>query len=196
MQCPSKGSKETTAAAAQSARAASARTAPPPQRQPARWRTSALHAQAGSRSGRQGWHVGAWPCTEEGRPLARAVPFHRARSDHIQRSVARVRGKHPCCASPPERGSAVAHKRATHSSRLMKWVCGWHVGARPSTEEARPLARAVPFHRATARAAPPQQRQPAQWRASQLTKRALRVARGSTAFHRRGVASHSCSALP
>ena len=122
VQCPSMGHGATTAGAARRARAASARAAPPPQREAAQWRTSALHAQAGSRSGRRSWHVGARPCTEEGRPLARAVPFHRAWSDHSRRGAARARGKRACCASSPKRGSAVAHKRATRASRLTKWT--------------------------------------------------------------------------
>ena len=50
VQCPSIGHGATTAGAARRARAASARAAPPPQREAAQWRTSALHAQAGSRS--------------------------------------------------------------------------------------------------------------------------------------------------
>ena len=38
----------------------------------------ALHAQTASRSGGRSWHVGARPCTEGGRSLAGAVPFHKA----------------------------------------------------------------------------------------------------------------------
>ena len=104
------------------AHAATARAAPPLQREAAQVRTSALHAQAGSRSGRRGWHVGAQPSSEEGRPLARAVPFHRGSSDRGQHGAARAGGDRTRCASSPETASAVAHKRATCANRLVKWT--------------------------------------------------------------------------
>ena len=96
----------------------SAHAAPPPKRERAQWRASALHAQATSRSEGQGWHVGARPCTEGGRLLARAVPFHGACSESDQRGEARVRNKPACWASSPETASAVARKRATRASHL------------------------------------------------------------------------------
>ena len=109
-------------------------------------RTSALHEQVGSQRERHSWHVRARPSTEQGRPLARAVPFHRARSDHSQRGAARARGNRARCASSPGTASAVARKRATRVSQLTKWT--------------------------------------------------PRLVRGSTAFHRRGAASRSCSSVP
>ena len=90
-QCPSIGHGATPAIAVRGARAASARAAPLPRRQPAQFRTSALHAQAACAGGR-GWHAAARPCTEQGRPLAREVLVHRAWSDHSQRGAARARG--------------------------------------------------------------------------------------------------------
>ena len=121
VQCPSMKRGAATAGAAQRARAARARVGPPPQREAAQWRRSTLHAQAASRSRRRSRHVGAQPCAEEGRPVAFAVPFQRARSDHSQRGAARARGKRTYCASSSKRGSAVAQKCATYTSRLKKW---------------------------------------------------------------------------
>ena len=76
VQCPSMIHEAITARAARRASTTSACASPPPQREPAQWRASALHAQAASRSEDKGWHVGARPCTEEGRLFARAVPVH------------------------------------------------------------------------------------------------------------------------
>ena len=121
VQCNPIGHRATTASAARRARAASARAAPPPHGQAAQWRTPALHAQAGSRSGRRSWHVGARPCPDEGRSLARAVPFHRIRRDHRRRSSGRARAASaPDYSSSPETASAGAHKRTTRASRLTK----------------------------------------------------------------------------
>ena len=64
VQCPSEVHESIAASAARRARATSARAAPPPQREPAQWRATALHAQATSRSGWQGWHVEAWTGAE------------------------------------------------------------------------------------------------------------------------------------
>ena len=114
MQCPFIRHGATTASAARRARAASAHAAPPPQREPAQWRTSALHAQAGSRSGRRSWHVGARPCTEEGRPLARAVPFHRAWSDHSRRGAARAASAR---VAPPPRESKRSGAQARYTRK-------------------------------------------------------------------------------
>ena len=80
-------------------RVGGAHAAPPSQRERAQWRACALHAQATSPSEGQGWHMGARPCTTEGRILARAVPFHSARSDCHQRGAARALNKRACWAS-------------------------------------------------------------------------------------------------
>ena len=120
VQCPSMVHGPIAASAVRRAHATSARAAPPPQREPAQWRASALHAQATSRSEGQGWHVGARPCTEEGRLLARAVPFHGAWSDYRQRGATRVCNKRGCCASFPEIASSVARKCATRASHPPK----------------------------------------------------------------------------
>ena len=122
VQYSSIGHGATTAGAAQRASVAIARIAPPPQRDAAQWRRSALHAQAGSRSGRSGWHVEARPSTGKWRPLARAVLSGRVWSDLSQCGATLARGKRTCCASSPETASAVAHKRATRASRLTKWT--------------------------------------------------------------------------
>ena len=60
VQCPSMvyGPSVASAGAAR-ARVGSARAGPRPQRERAQWRASALHAQATTRSEREGWHVGA-----------------------------------------------------------------------------------------------------------------------------------------
>ena len=187
------------------AHAASARAAPPLQKEAAQWRTSALHAQAGSRSGRRGRHVGARPFSEIGRPLARAVLFQRAWSDHGQRSAARAGGDRAHCASSPKRGSAVAHKRATRANRLTKWTPQLARGSTALPEERRPFARCVLFHRVRrdhrrrssrrtrAASAPDYASSPETasagarkrtTRASRLTKRTPWLVRGSTAFHR------------
>ena len=108
----------------------------------------ALHAQADSRSGRRSWHMGARPCTEEGRHLASAVPFHRACSDHNRRSSRRARAASTRAAPPPQREVAQLRTSALHTPAACASSCAWHVGARPSTEQGRPLARAVPFHKA------------------------------------------------
>ena len=57
---------------------------------------------------------------KKGRLLARAVPFHGAWNDFRQRDAARARNKRACCASSPERTSAVARKRTTRASHLLK----------------------------------------------------------------------------
>ena len=54
VQCPSMVHGTIAASAARRARATSARATPPPQREPAQWRASALHAPATSRSDGQG----------------------------------------------------------------------------------------------------------------------------------------------
>ena len=118
VQCPSVVHGAIAASTARRAHAASACAAPPPQREPAQWRASALHAQATSRSEGQGWHVKARQCIEEGRLLARAVSFFRAWSICRQHGAARARSKRKCCASSLERASAVARKRATRASHL------------------------------------------------------------------------------
>ena len=75
----------------------------------------ALHAQAGSRSGRRSYYVGARPCAKEGRPLAGAVPFHRAWSDHSRRSSWRSRAASARTAPPPQRDTAHWRTSATHA---------------------------------------------------------------------------------
>ena len=59
VQCPSMVYGPSVASAARRARVGSARAGPRPQRERAQWRASALHAQATTRSEREGWHVGA-----------------------------------------------------------------------------------------------------------------------------------------
>ena len=128
VQCNPIGHRATTASAARRARAASARAAPPPHGQAAQWRTPALHAQAGSRSGRRSWHVGARPCPDEGRSLARAVPFHMLWGDQSRRSSRRAHAASARPAPPPERQAARWRTRATRANRLAKWrpqlACG------------------------------------------------------------------------
>ena len=125
------------------AHVASARATPPPQREPAQWRTSALHAQATPRNAGQDLHVGAQPCNEEGWLLARAVPFDSAWSDCHQRGGARARNKRACCASSPERASVVARKRTTRASHLTKRGPGLARGSTALHRKGRLLARAV-----------------------------------------------------
>ena len=93
VQCPSVVHGAIAASTARRAHAASACAAPPPQRKPAQWRASALHAQATLRSQDQDWHMGARPCPEEGRLLDRAVPSRSAWSDCRQRGAASARNK-------------------------------------------------------------------------------------------------------
>ena len=68
----------TTAGAVRGARARQARDLRLLPRDRQRDGAHALHAQTASRSGGRSWHVGARPCTEGGRSLAGAVPFHKA----------------------------------------------------------------------------------------------------------------------
>ena len=98
-QCPIMVHGAIPAGATRQARATTARAAPPPQREPAQWCASALHTQATSRSKGSGWHVAARPCKEEGRLLARAVPFYSAWSDCRQRGAPRACSTCACCAS-------------------------------------------------------------------------------------------------
>ena len=59
VQCPSIAYGARFSSAARRARVGSARAGPRPQRERApQWRASALHAQATTRSEREGWHVG------------------------------------------------------------------------------------------------------------------------------------------
>ena len=182
------------ASAARRARVASARAAPPPQREPAQWRASALHAQATPRSAGQSWHVRSRPCTEEGRLLARAVSFHGVWSECRQRGAARARVGSARAAPPPNRERAqwrasALRTQATSPSKGQ----GWHGGARPCIEGGRLLACAVPFHGAwsgcrqrgtararvgSARARTPPNRERAQWRASALRTQATSPSEG------------------
>ena len=123
------------------ARVGSARAAPPPTRKRAQWRTSALHAQATSPSEGQGWHVGAQPCTEGGRLLARAAPFHRAWTECHERGKARTRVGMAGAGAPPresERNGAQARYTRNPPHQVRASVL--HVGARPCTDGGRLLA--------------------------------------------------------
>ena len=159
--------------------------------------------------------MGARLCTEEGRLLARAVPLRNTRRDYRQRGAPRVRNKRACCASSPERASAVAHKRGTRANTT-KYGQGWHVGALPCTEEGRLLAIALRFYNASSgfrqrgavrarnkhaclASSPERANAVARKRATRVshpTKCGPELARASTALHRRKVASRSCGVLP
>ena len=77
------------------------------------------------------------------RPLAGAVSFHGARTDHDQRGTARARSKLACCASSRETASAVARSRVPRESRLILGGRSWHDAPRPRAEGERPIAGAV-----------------------------------------------------
>ena len=165
---------------ARCAHATSACAAPSPHRERARWLARVCaHAQVAGRARGQCRRVSPGPCTKQNRLLAGAVPFHKAWPDYNQRGAAHARCKRACCASSRERASAVARSRVhTRASRMPVGGRDWHVGARPCTEGERPLAGAVLFqkdgvtttsaarraHTASARAAPPPERERAQWR--------------------------------
>ena len=80
VRCPFMAHEAIAASVARRARATSARAAPFPQREPAKWRASALHAQATSRSEGQGWHVGAHARFKHAR-----APPHLLESAHVRR---------------------------------------------------------------------------------------------------------------
>ena len=67
VQCPPIAYEPSVASAARRARIGSARAGPRLQRERSQWRASALHAQAATRSEREGWHVGRCGTIERAR---------------------------------------------------------------------------------------------------------------------------------
>ena len=179
-----------------------------------RARSACVCAQDTGCAGGRGRRAVPLSCTERERPLAGAVPFHRARADYDQRSATCAGRKRACCASSRERASAVAQSRVrTRASGGCAGDSSSHGAAWLCTEGERPLAGVVAFHRAwsdynqrsTARArrkraccaSSPQRannsacahtRKPA-------ARRRPWLARRITALHRRREPSRWCSAL-
>ena len=204
VQCLSEAYGASAASAARRVRASKAHMLRLLPRESERSGAQAPHAQATSTSEGQGWHVGARPCTEGGRLLARAVPFRNACSESDQRGAARARIKRACCASSQQRVSAVARytrytRKPPHQVRARAGT--WEHGLAPKKggfslvqchsiahgANATSVARRA---RATsARAGPLPNREQAQWRTSAAarsdhpTKRGPELARGSTALH-------------
>ena len=121
VQCPFVGYGATTASAARHAHVASARAVPPPQRQLERWRTSALHAQATSRSGRCWWYVGARPCTEERTGLSLAqCPSIRHRATTASKRPPFF-GARPC-SHVPAATSCAGRLRVQRACAPLRWL--------------------------------------------------------------------------
>ena len=83
-------------------------------------RQSRLHV--GGRS----WHVAPRPRAETERPLAGAVPSHRAWADHNQHGTAHARRKLACCASC--RGTRALLFRRVCPKLARKQLTGWVAG--------------------------------------------------------------------
>ena len=163
-------------------------------------------------------HVGAQPCTKEGRLLAYAAPLYGARTECRERGAACAHVGSARAGTPPrESERSGAQARYTHKPPHQVRARTLHIGAQHCTKEGRLPACAAPFHSSrsechergaararvgSAHAAPPPDRERAQWRASALHAQATSpsegqgFARGSTALHRRRAASRLCSALP
>ena len=169
-------------------------------------RPRVCHAKACGAGGRT-WYITARPCSEWDRPPASAVAFHGAWTDLNHRGAARARRNRTCCASSQETASAVARPRAFVTRKpavreaapgtshhglavngrglpLVQWLFMAH---KPTTTIAEWRVRF-----ASARAAPPLKRQPAQWRArARLSRESLlcwrpQQTRRTTASHRVG----------
>ena len=119
--------------AAQRAHVASERARPRSNRERAQWRASVLHAQATSRSEGQGWNVREHGLAQqEGRLLARTVPFYSVCSECHQRGAARAHAGSAHAGPPPKRKQAQWHASALHAQPTSPSEDkGWHVGALP-----------------------------------------------------------------
>ena len=150
VQCPFIARTPIKASAARRARAASLRVSPPPERQPAQWRSFACHANAGCvmEATARTSHHGLAP-KERGLPPVQC-PFIAAYADRSQRGTARACGKLACFATSRETASAVALVRVPRDSRLRVGGHSSHVAPRSCTEGERPSAGAVPFRSAYA----------------------------------------------
>ena len=140
-------------------------------RESTRWRVRVC-AHSNAVGGHDGWHVRARPCTEEEGRVAGAVNFREAETDSNQRGAARASRKRTCCASCRERarGGAFAcmhtrtaleattadtseHGRAPRKRAvsLAQWAS--------VRQEPTPTNAAQRAHAASARAAPPPERE-------------------------------------
>ena len=132
---------------AERARVASARAAPHPERQPAQWWCArAFVTRKTTVSWRPAADTSQHRLATNGRPLAGAVAFRGAWTDHNHRGTARARYKRACCASSRETASGVvARPRVCHA----KAGCVLEAAADTSQDgiapNGRPLAGAVAF---------------------------------------------------
>ena len=168
------GHGSTHTSAARRAHIASARGASSRERKRVRWRyflrTCARKLQIGGR----GWHLGPRSCTEgEGR-LAGAVGFQKVWTKSNQRGAARVHRKRTCCGSTRERERAQWRYSCARAQErgLLEAPAGTSERGRASRERAisqaqwafvgrgpTPTSTVRRTHAASARAAPPPERE-------------------------------------
>ena len=167
-----------TASAARRARAASSRVSPPPERQPAQWRSFACHANAGCalEATARTSHHGLAP-KERGLPPVQC-PFI-ARRPIATSAARRARAASSRVSPPPERQPAQWRSFACHANA----GCALEATARTSHHGLAPKERGLPpvqcpfiarrpitasaarrARAASLRVSPPPERQPAQWR--------------------------------
>ena len=109
VQCPSKAYGPSVAGAPTRARGGSARAGPRPQRERApQWSASALHAQATTRSEREGWPVGAgaWRRRNGGLSLVQCPSI--AYGPSVASAPTRARGGSARAGPRPQRERAIA----------------------------------------------------------------------------------------
>ena len=139
MQCPSLVRRAITASAARRARAASSRVSPPPERQPAQWRSYACHANAGcvlevtARTS----HHGLAP---KERGLSPVQCHYIVRSTITTSAARRARAASSRVSPPPERQPAQWRLRACHANA----GCVLEVTARTSHHGLAPKERGLP----------------------------------------------------
>ena len=89
-----------------------------------------MHTRANKPAVREG-RVAPRPCTERESPVASAAAFYSQRVNSNKRGAARVHGKRSCCASSPQRASAVARSHVrTRANKPATCARPTSVGAR------------------------------------------------------------------
>ena len=132
VQCPSKAYGPSVASAPTRARGGSARDGPRPQRERApQWSASALHAQATTRSEREGWPVGAGAWRRRNGGLSLVQCPSKAYGPSVASAPTRARGgsardgPRPQRERAPQWSASALHAQATTRSERE----GWPVGA-------------------------------------------------------------------